>query len=114
VSLGPVIVNGMYPELAGVSADPVAAARDAGAALRPGEADLLAAAATFRRDRTALQDEQVHRLADQLPLPQLTLPFLFSADLGPPDLAVLSDAVTAGIESLPESAVQSVPDAGGD
>ena len=52
----------------------------------------------------ALQAEQVERLAAELPLPQVSLPFLFSADLGPDDLALLSDAVTAGIEALPSPA----------
>lgn len=101
VSLGPVIVNGVYPTIAGLDADPDEAARAAGAALRPGEAGHLADAAAFRRERTALQSEQVQRLADQLPLPQLALPFLFSADLGPDDLTVLSEAMTTGIEALP-------------
>ena len=50
-------------------------------------------------------DSVVERLATELPLPQLSLPFLFSADLGPDDLAVLSDAVTVGIEALPVPAV---------
>ena len=100
VSLGPVIVNGVYPVLAGIAAEPASAAKEAGASLRPAEAEHLAEAAAFRRRRTALQVEQVERLADQLPLPQITLPFLFSADLGPSDLAALADAVTSGIEAL--------------
>ncbi len=101
VSLGPVIVNGMYPEVPGLATDPAEAARTAGAALRPGEDAHLAEAAAFRRERTELQVEQVQRLAEQLPLPQIALPFLFSADLGPPDLARLSEAMTAGIDALP-------------
>ena len=104
VSLGPVVVNGVYPALAGLDADPIGAAKAAGAALRPGEAEHLAEAAAFRRERTALQAEQVQRLAAELPLPQISVPFLFSADLGPDDLALLSDAITAGIEALPASA----------
>ncbi len=101
VTLGPVIVNGVYPELSGMTADPSAAALAAGASLRPGEAEHLADAASFRRERTELQTEQVRRLAEGLPLPQIALPFLFSADLGPNDLAALSDAVRRGIEALP-------------
>ena len=103
VSLGPVIVNGVYPELHGLDRDPTDAAREAGAALRPGEAGHLADAAAFRRERAALQAEQLQRLGDELPLPQVTLPFLFSADLGPDELAVLSEAVADGISGLPES-----------
>ncbi len=55
----------------------------AGASLRPGEAEALAQAAEFRRHRMALQAAQVERLAETLPLPQLALPYLFTADLGP-------------------------------
>ena len=39
VSLGPVVVNGLYPEIAGLDADPAAAAEAAGTSLRDGEAD---------------------------------------------------------------------------
>ncbi|MCU1351015.1 MAG: oxyanion-translocating ATPase, partial [Acidimicrobiales bacterium] len=44
VSLGPVVVNGLYPELAGLATDPAAAATAAGATLRRGEGSALAAA----------------------------------------------------------------------
>lgn len=100
VSLGPVVVNGVYPELPGLEVEPEAAAKAAGASLRPGEADALAAAARFRRDRTALQAEQVGRLAEALPLPQLRLPYLFDAELGPSQLDELADAVLLGVEGL--------------
>jgi anion-transporting ArsA/GET3 family ATPase len=100
VSLGPVVVNGLYPPRPGIEVDPVDAAAAAGAALHPGEAEELRAAAAFRSRRTALQSEQVERLAAALPLPQLHLPFLFSTDLGPTDVDALADAVTAGIEAL--------------
>ncbi len=99
VSLGPVVVNGLYRELAGLDADPGAAADALGATLRPGEAEALAAAGAFRLDRMALQRQQLDRLRERLPLPQLHLPFLFDSDLGPPQLEVLAgavlDAVTA-------------------
>ena len=100
VSLGPVVVNGLYPTLGGLDADPAAAAAEAGTTLRPGEAEDLAAAADFRRHRVALQREQLDRLAERLPLPQLHLPFLFTADLGPSDLEELADALTNGIDAL--------------
>lgn len=100
VSLGPVIVNGLYPELDGLEVDPAQAAEAAGTSLRAGEAEALKAAAEFRQRRTALQHEQIARLADKLPLPQLNLPFLFHADLGADDLATLASALRAGIESL--------------
>ena len=84
VSLGPVVVNGLYPELAGLDRDPDEAAADAGRApatrARPRR---CAPPRTFRRHRIALQREQLERLAELLPLPQLRLPYLFTADLGP-------------------------------
>jgi anion-transporting ArsA/GET3 family ATPase len=100
VSLGPVIVNGLYADVSGIDADPVAAAAAAGVDLRRGEAEALAAAAAFRRDRVALQREQVERLADRLPLPQLHLPFLFTTDLGPAEVDTLADALVAGLPAL--------------
>jgi len=97
VGLGPVVVNGMVPVVAGLDADPVEAAERAGVALRPGEPEALAAAAAFRRGRMALQAEQIGRLQDQLPLPQLRLPFLFTTDIGPVDLDMLARALLAEI-----------------
>lgn len=102
VGLGPIVVNGLYPELSGIAADPAAAAAGAGVTLRAGEADDLAAAASFRRRRTALQDEQVGRLADDLPLPQLRLPFLFTTAIGPDGVDTLARALLAGIDALTE------------
>jgi anion-transporting ArsA/GET3 family ATPase len=93
VALGPVVVNGLYPELAGIDIDPDQAAAEAGVTLREGEAGTLRAAADFRRHRVDLQVEQVARLHDQLPLPQLHLPFLFDAELGPPQLDHLAEVL---------------------
>jgi hypothetical protein len=100
IGLGPIVVNGVYPALAGLAADPAAAATVADVALRPGEADTLAAAAAFRRDRMALQATQVARLEAQLPLPQLRLPFLFTTDIGPAELEELSRALLDEVEAL--------------
>ena len=105
VSLGPVVVNGCYPELSGLDTDPNEAAVVAGASLRPGEAASLSEAASFRRERMALQRDQVARLDEALPLPQLHLPFLFDSELGPDQLAELSDALVAGLAGLDPSAV---------
>ena len=57
-------------------------------------------AALFRSDRLALQHEQVTRLAERLPLPQIPLPFLFTAGLTPADIDVLAAALEAGVASL--------------
>src|SRR4051812_47362240 len=71
VSLAPVVVTGMYPVIDGLDADPAAAAAAAGVSLSEGDVAALRRAAAFRRKREALQAEQVARLADRLPLPQI-------------------------------------------
>ena len=100
VSLGPVVVNGLYPERPGLDVDPVEAAEAAKVALMPGEADALAAAASFRAARLVVQREQVARLSQRLPLPQIHLPFVFTTDLSVADVYVLADAALAGITDL--------------
>jgi anion-transporting ArsA/GET3 family ATPase len=96
VALGPVVVNGLYPDRPGLDLGPEEAAQAAGVSLRPGEAEVLAAAAECRRHRVELQAEQVARLAEQLPLPQLRLPFLFGAELGPDELDLLARTLLEG------------------
>ena len=113
VSLAPVVVNGLYPVLDGLDADPAEAAAGAGVHLRPGEAEALRAAAAFRRLRQELQAEQVARLAEALPLPQLHLPFLFTTDLGPPEIDVLADALADGVRPLPSRDDAAWPDIAG-
>ncbi|HLM29423.1 MAG TPA: ArsA-related P-loop ATPase [Acidimicrobiales bacterium] len=102
VGLGPIVVNGLYPEVTGLDADPAAAADDTGVALRPGEPHALSGAAAFRRDRMALQRAQVGRLEERLPLPQLRLSFLFTTDIGPEELEVLARALLVQVGALTE------------
>ncbi|HEV2309689.1 MAG TPA: hypothetical protein VGU73_04155, partial [Acidimicrobiia bacterium] len=66
----------------------------------PTEAATLDAAAVFRTERRALALAQTERLAERLPLPQLSLPFVFG-EIGPPEIAGLAAALTAGIGALP-------------
>lgn len=101
VSLGPVVINGLYPDIDGLDVDPDDAAESSGRTLRAGEADTLAEAAAFRRSRAELQREQVARLGEALPLPQVRLPFLFESELDPDGLGVLADAVLAGLAAVP-------------
>lgn len=101
VALGPVVVNSLVPAIPGTEADPEAAAAAAGVSLRPGEAEALRAAADFRHQRMALQAEQVDRLAEALPLPQLHLPQLPVTDLGPGELDRLAGALLTAVEGLP-------------
>jgi arsenite-transporting ATPase len=106
ISLAPVVVNGLYPELAGLTTDPEVAAAEAGVTLRPGEADQLRAAAKFRLLRTDLQRTQVERLATDLPLPQLRLPFLFTTELSLTHVEALADRQLEQISELSTAETQ--------
>ncbi len=105
VALGPVVVNACYPVLDRLDTDPAEAARVAGVPV-PSEAVLadLAGAAHFRRSRQELQAEQLGRLASELPLPQLRLPYLFGAEVGPGGVAELARALREQIPAMPAPA----------
>ena len=64
--------------------------------------DAMAGAAAFRSLWVHRQHEQLDRLTEQLPLPQITLPLQFSTDLGPSHLEALTSAFTAGLRAIPE------------
>jgi len=100
IKLGPVVVNGLYPALAGLDVDPDDAARAVGVTLGDGEARALRDAAAFRAQRVALQTDQIRRLADALPLPQLHLPFLFTNRIGAGELDQLAAAMTDEVAGL--------------
>jgi anion-transporting ArsA/GET3 family ATPase len=105
VRLGPVVVNACYPD-PGVpaSVDEIQRLADElGVFVSPREANDLVAAAEFRRERHGLQQEQADRLAARLPLPQVRLPFLFTAELGPPEIDTLAGAFAAQVDALPDS-----------
>jgi len=104
VALGPIVVNQCFAPLPDdVSTDPNDILRDAETCRRfvsEREARDLAHAAAFRQERHRLQHEQIERLAKRLPLPQIELPFVFTPDITRPQLDVLADALTSGIERL--------------
>jgi anion-transporting ArsA/GET3 family ATPase len=95
VMLSPIVVNGIWPSL-DLPTDVAGVLRRSGLVLDPVEVDRIAQAAEFRRQRQALQEEQVARLADRLPLAQLHLPYVFSTELGLPDVGQL--AVALGVQ----------------
>ncbi len=112
VKLGPIIVNGCYPVLDLLAAEPVAAAAAAGVeGVTEVEAGRLARGAVFRRGRQAVQAEQLSRLAEQLPLPQVRLPYLFTADVGPAEIDTLASALAEGARALPVPAASPAPPA---
>lgn len=100
VGLGPTVVNGMYEEYDGLDVPAGEAAEAGGVSLLDGEADALDEAADFRRHRIALQRAQVERLSEQLPLPQLRMPFLFESEIGPEEVDVLARCMLDAIGSL--------------
>lgn len=102
LSLAPLVVNGLYParpldtDHAGINA----AASAAGVSIPGSQVDHLALAAEFHARRRELQTDQVERLATNLDLPQVHLPFLFTAELGPAQLEVLAEALTRGLGAV--------------
>jgi anion-transporting ArsA/GET3 family ATPase len=92
VQLAPIVVNGLWPRL-DLPDEAAAAVAAAGLHLAPADIARLDRAADFRRQRQQLQEAQLARLAEMLPLPQLRLPYVFATELKPADVAVLADAL---------------------
>jgi anion-transporting ArsA/GET3 family ATPase len=101
VSLGPLIVNGCIPLVDGLRADPAAAAFEADAEVSDDLVRALSAAADFTNKRQEQQDEQLHRLAEELPLRQVRVPLIPGDVIGPDELGEISEALRAGVEALP-------------
>ncbi|MPY94426.1 MAG: P-loop NTPase [Acidimicrobiia bacterium] len=95
IKLGPVLLNGSYPQL-DLPGEDDAAALVAG---RP-DAGALLEAAVFRRRRAALQARQADRLAAALPLQQLRTSFRFVPALGPDDVDALAGELADAIAEL--------------
>ncbi len=100
IQLGPIVVNAYEEIPEGLRGPTRTAAADARVILTDAQVTALETARMFQLERGALQSEQVERLARELPLPQLRLPNLSAAVLGPGELETLAEALTAGIESL--------------
>ena len=109
VALGPIVVNSCVAPMIGIADDdPIDADRVqsdaalAGVELRQGEAAALADAQAFRLAQRRREAAQCARLAQRLPLPQIPLPFAFTADIGPQQIEMLADALAAGVRELPD------------
>ena len=83
IKLGPVIVNSVWPPLPGLARSLARASSDLD--------DKARSAAEFRQARVADQQGEIERLAAELPLDQIHLPYLFTADLDRHDLEALAD-----------------------
>lgn len=103
VMLGPVVVNGTWPSLPGLDTPIETAAAEAGVTLDDTESASLRAAGAYRAERCAMQQTQLARLADELPLPTLNLDFVFTNQLGEADLSRLADRLLVEIDALDAS-----------
>ena len=102
VRLGPVVVNSVLPAVDGLRTDLDGKAAK-GLDLTDDDREALKTAAAFRAGRAALQDEQLERLGERLPLAQLRLPQLFGTRIGPDEVGELADILSAAIADLPEA-----------
>ena len=94
VQLGPVVVNLVdEPDSELMNLDLTGQIRDQ-VELAEGDAVELWEAARFRVNRALLQREQLGRLAVQLPLAQIHLPHIPTADLGASGISVLAARLT--------------------
>ena len=100
VRLGPVIVNAVLPDIDGL--DTQLDAAELG--LDDDEHAALSTAAAFRAGRAALQAEQIGRLGERLPLPQIRLPQLFGTGIGPAEIETLADSLSEAIGELADGA----------
>jgi anion-transporting ArsA/GET3 family ATPase len=100
VSLAPIVVNGLWPhlDLPDSVGDALAAE---GLDLPAADIERLRRSAEFRLQRQALQEGQVARLAELLPLAQLHLPFLFTTDLGLREIGELARALGEQLAGVP-------------
>jgi anion-transporting ArsA/GET3 family ATPase len=100
--LGPLVVNRLYPPrfTQGPSARALADLPDG---VDPELQPLLASARTAER-RREVNDRYLERLARELPLPQLHLPYLFTPDFGPEALEELARRLDGQVAAAPEPA----------
>jgi anion-transporting ArsA/GET3 family ATPase len=93
LALGPVVINSILPPIDGLDDAPPEG-------LTPAESADARMAADLRRDRLALQADQLERLGSRLPLAQLRLPQLFTTEIGLDELHQLADALEISIRHL--------------
>ena len=98
VKLGPMVLNGCWPELAGLE---VELSRLEAGPIRTKIGKARAEAARHRLQRISAQRIQSRRLSAELALPLLHLPFLFTTDITLRELTMLADALDDELTRLP-------------
>lgn len=99
IALGPVVVNGCLPDRWCGDTGAITDAALAGVHLSSADALALDEASAFIGARRAIEEEQVQRLGQRLPLPQIRLPFI-AEEIGPAVLHDLADAFTAQVAGI--------------
>lgn len=94
VSLGPVVVNGLWPSISGLRRSPAPDLADASVRAR------LRNAGHYWQRQVDQQRDQVARLASALPLPQLHLERFFTDQLLPSHIAELARSLADEVERL--------------
>lgn len=94
LTLGPLVINGCWPDLEGLQISPTAAARAQGVKLSRAAKIGLDASAEFGRLRMDGQRRQLARLDELLPLSRVILPRVPTARFGPAELDILADALS--------------------
>jgi anion-transporting ArsA/GET3 family ATPase len=102
IHLGPVVVNSYEAGADSLETGMDTAARDAGLEVGDEARAALEDAREFRLRRLRLVEEQVDRLAQELPLPQLRIPRLLTPSIGPAEREQLADALAHEIAGLPD------------
>jgi len=100
VSLGAVLVNACYPHIDLLDVPPKQAAHEAGVDLPRAAANVLERAAAFRLGREAAQQAELARLQSELPLPQVVLPYIFSAQIATDELETIASALSSELSRL--------------
>ena len=101
VALGPVVVNQRFAPLSTTRSMSHSTREDVQPIrVGPGSATTSSVRPSSVPNAPRCKREQVERLRDALPLPQIQLPFVFTPDITRPQLDVLATALAAGIEHL--------------
>jgi anion-transporting ArsA/GET3 family ATPase len=100
VQLGPVIVNACDPKPVGLDRPAGDVAGSAGIPVAPEHLTSLEEARRFRLERHAITDEQLDRLARELPLPHLLVPSVAAASIGREETAFLAEALATAVSGL--------------
>jgi anion-transporting ArsA/GET3 family ATPase len=106
VSLGPLIVNACLLVSPNLGVSPAKAASESDAIVGADLLSALSSAADFTSHRVDQQEEQLARLAEELPLYEVRVPYVAGEEIGFAELGIISEALRSGIEALrdPEAA----------